>query len=284
MTGGRLSTSYTAAAWSGLVVLFLLASSAPAYSRANNSSSSEAAAVIDSSACANLRERIPKQYRERYDRWKAHFLSAEIGRQSWLRYACNPSFRLTIIVSDSQDMGGKIKLEDYQWIEGRLAAATIILGHRLDRGYPNTISYPVLGSLYYLNIGWDAGRPDDILAAAKIAHEFGHVDQAAKADPARFRLQNRLSQVYASLFKSNGYDADDPALTEMAAVMGGEPTILTAQREYCAETYALRFLLTKFRPGKRRALLKLVRKSLASEPSLHRLPSQTEWRALASFD
>lgn len=281
MTCARLSKSHPAAVWLGLVVLLLLSSSAPVYSRTDNPSPGDAA---DAGGCANLREQVPKRYRGRYDRWKAVFLLSEIGRQLWRRYACDPSFRLTIIVSDSQDNGGKIKLDDYQWTEGRLTAATIILGHRLDRGYPDTVYYPVLGSLYYLKNGWNAGLPDNILAAAKITHEFGHVDQAAMADPALFRLQNRLSQVYASLFKSNGYDAYDPALAELAAVMGGEPDLLSGQREYWAETYALRFLLTKFRPGKRRALLRSVRKALASDPSLYYLPSRTEWQTLASFE
>jgi len=282
MTSARQSKGHPAAAWRGLAVLLLILYPAPAYPRASNPSPDDAAAY--SSGCPNLREQVAKQYRGRYDRWKAILLSSEIGRQLWLRYACHPSFRLTIIVSDSSGKGGKIELDDYQWTEGRLTAATIVLGHRLDRGYPETVYYPVLGSLYYLRSGWDVGSPDDILAAAKIVHEFGHVDQASRADPAGFRLQNRLSHVYASIFKSNGYDADDPALTEMAAVMGGEPVILTGQREYWAETYALRFLLSKYRPGKRRALLRLVRKSLASEAGVYYLPSRTEWQTLASFD
>jgi len=284
MRDARLSKGHPpAAAWLGLAVLLLLVSTpAPARSRDSKSSSSEA--VTDTSACANLKEQIPRKYRGRYDRWKATLLSADIGRQLWLRYACNPAFRLTIIVSKSLDQGGKIKLDDYQWDEGGLTAATIILGQRLDRGYAEPVYYPVLSSLYYLRVGRDAGGPDNILAAAKFAHEFGHVDQAAKADPILFQLQNELSKVYASHFESNGYDADDPALAELAAQMGGVPTILKGQREYWAETYALRYLLSRFRPGRRRALLRLVRKSLASESSLYYLPSRTEWQTLASFD
>jgi len=282
MRDARLSKGHPAAAWLGLAVLLLFSTPAPAHSRASKSSSSEAA--TDTSACANLKEQIPGQYRGRYDRWKAALLSADIGRQLWLGYACNPAFRLTVVVSESLDRGGKIKLDDYQWDEGGLTAATIILGHRLDRGYAEPVYYPVLSSLFYLRFGWGAGEPDNILAAAKFAHEFGHVDQAAKADPARFRLQNELSKVYASRFRSNGFDAGDPELLELAAQMGGEPTTLKGQREYWAETYALRYLLSRLRPGKRRALLRSVRKSLASESSLYYLPSRTEWQTLALFD
>ena len=284
MRDTRLNRGRPAAAWMGLAVLLLISSPAPAYPRASDPSPSDAVAVTGSSACANLREQIPEKYRERYDRWKATFLSADIGRQLWLRYACNPSFRLTIIVSESQDQGGKVRLDDYRWAEGRLTAATIILGHHLNRGYPAPFYYPVLGSLNNLKIGGDAGSPDDILAAAKIVHEFGHVDQAAQAEPSGFRLQNELMQTYGSRFLSNGYDVDDPALVELVARMGGEPTTVMAQREYWAETYALRYLMAKLRPDKLRALLKSVRKSLASEPSLYYLPSRTEWQTLASFD
>jgi len=284
MRGSRLSKGHPAAARMSLAVLLLISSPAPAFSRASNPSPSESVALSDPGACANLRERIPKKYRGRYDRWKATFLSADIGRQLWLRYACNPSFRLTIIVSESHGQGGGVSLDDYRWAEGRLTAATMLLGHRLDRGYPSSVYYPVLNSLYYLRSDWDAGEPNDILAAAKIAHEFGHVDRAAKADPTRFRLQNELAKLYASHFISNGYDTGDPALAEMAARMGGAPALLTGQREYWAETYALRYLLTELPPNKRRALLKSVRKSLASESGLYHLPSRAEWQTLASFD
>ncbi|HWW74740.1 MAG TPA: hypothetical protein VNZ44_05040 [Pyrinomonadaceae bacterium] len=265
-------------------MLLLFSSAAPARPRADKSPSSEAAAVIGSGACATLREQIPGQYRERYDRWKAVLLSADAGRRLWLRYACSPSFHLTIIVSDGQGQGGEIKLDDYRWDEGGLTAATIVLGHRLDRGYPGLPYYPVLNSLYDIRTQRAPWAPDDILAAAKIAHELGHVDQAAKADPAGFRLQNELGKVYASHFRANGYDTHDPALGEIAARMGGAPEVVSAQREYWAETYALRYLLDKLRPDKRRTLLKSVRKSLTSEPSIYYLPSRTEWQTLATFD
>ena len=287
MTSGahRLRPSRPArSAGVGFAALLLLTSPAQAYPRSGDSSPDKAPAAVEACAAAGLVEQIPEKYRGRYDRWKGTFLSTGVGRELWRSYACNPDFRLTIAVSDSLDEGGQIKLEDYRWDKDRLAAATIVLGHRIDRGYPESVHYPVLSSLYYLRFGWDAGRPDDILAAAKIAHELGHVDRAAKSDPTLFRLQNALSNVYASHFKSNGFDTNDPDLVEMAARMGGEPATLSGQREYWAETYALRYLLNKLQPGKRRSLLRSVRRALASESSLFYLPSQTEWKLLTSFD
>ena len=271
-------------AGAGFTALLLFTSPAQAYPRASDSSPDKASVAAEACAAAGLNEQIPGKYRGRYDRWKRAFLSTDFGRELWRSYACNPDFRLTIAVSDKLGEGGRIKLDDYRWVEDRLVAATIVLGHRLDQGHPEPIYYPVLSSLYYMRYRWDSGRSDDILAAAKIAHEFGHVDRAAKSDPIRFQQQNALSKVYASYFRSNGYDPKDPTLLEIAARMGGEPVILMGQREYWAETYALRFLLNKLRPGKRRKLLKLVRKALASESSLYYLPSQTEWKILASFD
>ena len=283
-TSGTRRPAGRALAWVGLAALLLISSPAPASTRAGDSSKREDAPLAGTGACAGPNEQVPKKYRGRYDRWKAVFLSADIGRQLWFRYACNPAFRLTIIVSDRLGSGGKIDIDEYRWVEGKLAAATIVLGHRLDKGYPEQVYYPVLGSLASMAIWWDIGSPNDVLAAAKIAHEFGHVDQAAKADPARFRLQNELSNVYAARFISNGHDIDDPTLIELADQMGGMPTVLKAQREYWAETYALRYLLDKLRPGKQRTLLKLVRKSLASKSSIYYLPSRTEWKTLASFE
>ena len=281
----RLSPSRPARfAGAGVTALLLFASPAQTYPRSVNPATGKVSFVSQACMASGLSEQVPKKYRGRYERWKQEFLSTNVGRELWRRYACNPHFRLTITVSNSHAEGGQVRMDDYRWVDDRLVAATIILGHRLDRGCPDTVYYPVLNSLCYVRSCWDDGMPDDILAAAKIAHEFGHVDQAAKSDPARFKLQNALSKVYASRFTSNGHDADDPALLEMAALMGGEPETLTGQREYWAETYALRYLLSKLRPGKRRALLRTVRKSLAPESSLYYLPSLTEWRLLTTFE
>ena len=271
-------------AGAGFSALLLISSPAQAFTKAGESPPDGVSLTSEMCARAGLNEQVPERYRERYDRWREAFLSTDIGRELWRSYACNPDFRLTIAVSENLGHGGLVKMDDYRWVGDRLVAATIVLGHRLDRGYPERLNYPVLGSLYYLRFGWEAVGADDVLAAAKIAHEFGHVDQAAKSEAAHFQLQNQLSKLYVSHLRSNGYDAHDPMLVELAALMGGEPTTLSGQREYWAETYALRYLLNKLRPGKRRALQKLVRKSLTSESSLYCLPSQTEWKTLTSPD
>jgi hypothetical protein len=228
-----------------------------------------------------IREQIPKQFCERYKRWKATFLSVETGRRLWLRYAANPAFRLTIIVSKSVGQGAKV--DDLQWEEGRLAAATITLGHQLDYGYPGRIDYPVLGSIPFVKTRWNE-RADDVLAAAKIAHEFGHVDQAANMDAATYQLQNDLSSVYSSHLLLNGHNADDPILVELASRMGGTPPEIKQQREYGAEIFSLRYLLSKLGANRCRELLRQVRKFLESEPARYSFASQIQLKALASSD
>ncbi|MGH9970920.1 MAG: hypothetical protein ACREBG_24440 [Pyrinomonadaceae bacterium] len=71
---------------------------------------------------------------------------------------------------------------------------------------PGNSSYTVSGS---------------VLAATKIAHEFGHVKRMAKVDPEVYRLQSQLVPLYNSILLSNGRNARDPRLIELAEKMGG---------------------------------------------------------------
>jgi hypothetical protein len=239
----------------------------------------ETAKVNTPAESGTLVEIIPIQYQKRYNRWKATFLSADTGSRLWLKYADSPTFHLTITVSESEGSGACVV--GFEWNEGKLVAATIILGHQLDRGYPSRCYYPVLSSLELFRDNLQL-HPDHILAAAKIAHEFGHVNLVASADRATYQLQNELSSVYVSHFLSNGRSVDDPMLIDLAIRMGGTPDLIWARREYGAETWALRYLLEKLATNRRRKLLKLVQKSLEDNPPLYSLPLRTEWDALTS--
>src|SRR5262249_29569838 len=115
--------------------------------------------------CPNLVERVPDHYLRRYNQWKATFLSVPIGQQLWQKYAASPTFHLTIAVTKIQEKGAKV--EDYRWEEGKLVAATILLGSQLNYGYPGQQYYPVLGSLAFTRYPWEE-RSDFVLAAAKI--------------------------------------------------------------------------------------------------------------------
>src|ERR1044072_2465987 len=120
-----------------------------------------------------IKEEIPDKYRDRYEEWKREFLSTEVGRKQWAAYARNTRFTLTINVSRDNEHGAMTGR--YKWNDsGELTSVTITLGSELDEGYPNPVYYPVMNSL-----GWEGAEylvSGSMLAATKIAHEFGHVN------------------------------------------------------------------------------------------------------------
>jgi YD repeat-containing protein len=186
-----------------------------------------------------IREEIPERYKKRYEEWKKDFLSTETGRQQWDAYNANPHFLLTIKIARANRNGAAT--EGYKWDDsGRLVAATIVLGDSLDHGYPNPIYYPVQNSLSpsgsYIVID------GDILAATKLAHEFGHVNRTSTADSTLYRLQLQLIPVYNSILLRNGYNPSDPRLVDLANKMGGTPIEIWEDREYWGEANAMLFL------------------------------------------
>lgn len=246
--------------------LLAISSAATARTQVKDSSTKEPTSLEESGVAGNLVEQVPSQYREKYEKWKTTFLSAGAGRQLWSKYAGDPGFRLTIVVSKSSGQGAMIRLGDYRWNGGRLVAATIVLGNQLDNGYPVRDNYPVLGSLRFIGGGRDDTR-GEVLAAAKIAHELGHVELAASSDAASYRLQNDLALAYASHFSSNGHRFD-PVMTNLERMLGGTPDEIDAEREYMAETCTLRYLLETLTHDKRRKLLKLLCESEAGSEIL----------------
>jgi hypothetical protein len=186
-----------------------------------------------------IKEDIPAKYRLKYDRWKAELLATEFGRAQWDRYANNKNFLLTIVLSDKKGKGAGT--DKYMWDEaGNFVGATITLGDDLNEGYPNPIYYPVMNSLSSGETSYViSGR---ILAAAKISHEFGHVNQTAGANRAFMQLQNSLMPVYTSIFLKNGRDTRDKKLVDLANQMGGTPVEIWESREYWSEVNAMMYL------------------------------------------
>ena len=223
-----------------------------------NSVNGEAAAFIKQKTPVTLVEIVPKQYSERYGKWKKELLSVEYGRRLWAKYAENPGFRLIVIVSKKEHQGAKV--DDYVWEKGKLVGVTITLGYQLDNGFPSTVKYPVLGSLSSVK---KESNPEDneVLAAAKFAHELGHVEHAA-LEGVNFQLQNQLAQIYIERFLSNGRNMTDPKLEELAERMGGLPVEIKNERENRAEVFALSYLLDRLETKQERKLLKNVEKSL----------------------
>jgi len=187
-----------------------------------------------------IREEIPGRYRARYEEWKEEFLSTDTGRGQWEKYAHNARLTLTITISNENQHGattGKYKWND----AGELVGVTITLGSEINQGYPDPVYYPVMNSLAFGD-AVEHTTSGDILAAAKIAHEFGHVNQAAGMDGKLYQLQNQLMPLYKTIFLANGHDTHDPRLIKMANEMGGTSAEVWEDREYWGEANALLFL------------------------------------------
>jgi len=195
--------------------------------------------VTPTSDDGGIKEVIPAKYTERYLAWKKDFLSTEAGREQWGLYEKNPDFTLTITVARDNAEGAATG--KYRWdSSGKLVAATITLGSRLDNGYPNPIYFPVMNSL----ISTESYVPisGNTLAATKIAHEFGHVIRTAQVDSHLYQLQGQLIPQYNKIFLTNGRKAGDPKLEDLAEQMGGTPVTIWEDREYWGETNAMLYL------------------------------------------
>jgi hypothetical protein len=198
---------------------------------------SEAPPSADTSG--GIREEIPAKYGARYQRWKNEFLATATGRRQWAIYAQNSRLTLTITMSCENRHGASTGR--YRWSEtGELLGATITLGCEIDAEFPEPVYYPVMNSL-----GWSRAlymASGDMLAATKIAHEFGHVIRAENSDGNLYRLQNKLMPIYRTIFLNNGYNTHDPRLVDLAQQMGGTCVEVWEDREYWGEANAMLYL------------------------------------------
>lgn len=190
-------------------------------------------------ASGSIKEVVPDKYLARYLDWKNEFLSTETGRRQWDFYDQSPRFTLTITVSRENAHGARTG--KYKWNDsGGLIAATITLGCRIDEGYPNPIYYPVMNSLSPRQSSHAVSG--NILAATKVAHEFGHVNRMSIVDAALCQLQTRLIPAYNKILLANGRNTRDPRLLELARQMGGTPVEIWEDHEYWGEANAMLYL------------------------------------------
>jgi YD repeat-containing protein len=198
-----------------------------------------AAPAFADSGSHGIREVIDDKYKKRYQEWKDEFVSTEIGRAQWEMYSHNPHFVLTIAVAKGNSHGaGSSK---YTWDDsGQLTAATITLGTRINEGYPSSVYYPVMNALKLYES--EKLLNGNVLAAAKFAHEFGHITKMAGTPEALYHLQVRLVPIYNKIFLSNGHNVNDPRLVDLAQQMGGNPVELWEDREYWGEANAMLYL------------------------------------------
>ena len=202
-----------------------------------------------------IREVVPNKYQKRYDEWKNEFLSTDIGKAQWEMYAHHLRIVLTITITGNNNEGaGSGK---YKWNEaGELVSATITLGSRLDQGFPSSVYYPVMNALE----PFESSKliSGNTLAAAKLAHEFGHIMKMSTTPQDLYSLQVQLVPAYNKIFLSNGHNVNDPRLVDMAQKMGGNPVELWEDREYWGEANAMLFL--RDRVAKERFHCKLFNK------------------------
>ena len=198
--------------------------------------------IVKTPVDGGIREDIPDKYKERFARWKEEMLSTDFGRQQWEAYASNKNFILTITMSDKRGSGAGT--DKYQWDDsGRFVGATITLGSKIDKGYPDPIYYPVMNSLSPNETIYSISGT--LLAATKIVHEIGHVNQTSKANRDTIAIQNKLMPQYISIFLKNGRNTRDKDLVELAAKMGGTPVQIWENREYWSEVNAMGYLKEK---------------------------------------
>ena len=195
--------------------------------------------MVSATDVAGIREVIPDKYQKRYDEWKTEFLSTDIGKAQWEMYAHHPRLVLTITITSSNSEGaGSGK---YKWNEaGELVAATITLGNHIDQGFPSSVYYPVMNALE----PFESSRliSGTTLAAAKLAHEFGHIMKISSTRQELYTLQVQLVPVYNKIFLSNGHNVNDARLVEIAQKIGGNPVEIWEDREYWGEANAMLFL------------------------------------------
>jgi len=195
---------------------------------------------------AGIREAIPARDKVRFQAWKDEFLSAATGLRDWQTYARDPRLALTITTSTENRHGAGIG--SYEWdSSGHLVAATVTLGARLDEEYPEPVYYPVMNALKHEEFRYAISRTT--LAAAKIAHEFGHLSRMIATDAAVYRLQAELVPSYNAIIRNNGWNPRDPRLLDLARRMGGTPVEIWEDREYWGEANAMLYLRDRITNG-----------------------------------
>ena len=195
--------------------------------------------IVKTPTDGGIKEDFPIRFKLRFEKWKAELLATEIGREQWEKFAGNKQFVLTIEISDGRGRGAGT--DDFKWDEqGNFVGATIMLGSDLEDGFPDPVYYPVLNSL--------ASEPalysisGKIIAATKITHELGQVNQVAAANMQAVQLQNKLMPVYNSIFLKNGLQTTDKRLVDLEQQMGGKPVEIWESREYWSEVNAMSYL------------------------------------------
>src|SRR6476620_3924005 len=88
-----------------------------------------------------------------------------------------------------------------------------------------------------------------VLAAAKMAHEFGHLSRMMSTDADVYRVQAELIPSYNAIIMNNGRNTRDPRLQDLVQLMGGTPIEIWEDREYWGEANAMLYLRDRITDG-----------------------------------
>jgi len=223
--------------------------------------------IVDPPADTGIRVEVAEKYKVRFAKWQAELVSTDFGRAQWDRYATNRHFLLVIKVDPDHGMGAGT--DKFTWdTNGNFIGATITIGSEIETGFPEPTYYPVLNAL-----APDTRGPairSSVVAAAKISHEIGHVEQTEKANMKLMQLQSKLIPQYMSIFLKNGFDENDKRLLDLEQQIGGTPTSIWEEREYTSEIDTMRYVSQRIDIGDGLCrVLKRIRQNLDNYAGEH---------------
>lgn len=191
-------------------------------------------AIIDDSSLKDNKD---------YQEWKKAFIATKDGKATWDKYHNDKNFSLSITIGDNE--GGKYGAEtkDHKFNDaGALVGASIVLGTDFAKKAPGDPGdYPVLSSMsdsdtHMTTGGTPIGRRDR--AVAFLAHEFGHVDDAAQLGKARWERDRALLEENLANFKKFGQAGlNNPDLLKRCGCQNIYE--ISMSRENRAERYAI---------------------------------------------
>ena len=188
---------------------------------------------------------LSEKEQKRYDDWKKKFLSTAEGQKTWAKYNDDKNFTLNLVVADrgSDNKNKGAETGDYMFDDkGNMTGATITLGNNLGGGIAGPAEdYPVSSTL--------EGSDAHTLAAAKIGHEFGHVEANRALGHLFYEQQQVIDQYnarqdYLTRTKANsaqrGSDATLNNLSQQfQRQFGASMETVGNQRELAAERSAI---------------------------------------------
>ena len=200
---------------------------------------------------------LSERDQKRYDDWKKKFLSTAEGQKLWNKYNDDKNFTLNLNVTDrgSDNKNKGAETGDYKFDDkGNMTGATITLGNNIGGGIAGPASdYPVSSTL--------EGSGAHTIAAAKIGHEFGHVEYNRSLGHLFYGQQQVIDQ----------YNERQNALTRLnatAAQRGNDAALQRISQQFQTQFGATMETVRNQRElGAERTAIPVIRQLLNNKPS-----------------